>query len=103
MLGGGATPTGCVEHTSELSDVEPPADLAWVISADRQRNGYAGEEASAFAAWLKTTRNPVLTAHIHPANAGSARVAERIGLVPTGELDGGEVVWSDATSLRTTQ
>lgn len=82
---------------------EPTADLAWVVSADRQRNGYAGEAASAFAAWLKTTGNPVLTAHIHPANAGSARVAERIGLVPTGELDDGEVVWSDAKPLRTTE
>ncbi|MEY9929459.1 RimJ/RimL family protein N-acetyltransferase [Catenulispora sp. GP43] len=70
------------------------ADVAWVISASWQGRGYAVEAASALVGWLRERGVTEIRANIHPAHAASARVAERIGLAPTGELDDeGEQIW----------
>lgn len=70
------------------------ADVAWVVGASWQGRGYAVEAASALVAWLRERGVTEIGAHIHPGHAASARVAERIGLVPTGELDDeGEQIW----------
>jgi RimJ/RimL family protein N-acetyltransferase len=62
--------------------------LAW------QGRGYAVEAASALVAWLRERGVTEVAAHIHPGHTASARVAGRIGLAPTGELDDeGEQVW----------
>lgn len=70
------------------------ADVAWVVGAPWQGRGYAVEAASALVAWLRERGVAEIRATIHPGHAASARVAERIGLAPTGELDGeGEQIW----------
>jgi RimJ/RimL family protein N-acetyltransferase len=70
------------------------ADVAWVVGADFQGRGYAVEAASALVAWLRERGVADIRAHIHPEHAASARVAERIGLAPTGGLDDeGEQIW----------
>ena len=59
-----------------------------------QGRGYAVEAASALVAWLRERGVAEIRAHIRPGHAASARVAERIGLAPTGELDDeGEQIW----------
>jgi RimJ/RimL family protein N-acetyltransferase len=70
------------------------ADVAWVLGVPFQGHGYAVEAASGMVAWLREQGVAEVRAHIHPDHAASARVAERIGLAATGELDGeGEQVW----------
>jgi RimJ/RimL family protein N-acetyltransferase len=70
------------------------ADVAWVIGAEFQGRGYAVEAASALVAWLRERGVAEINAHIRPGHAASAKVAERIGLAPTGELDDeGEQIW----------
>jgi RimJ/RimL family protein N-acetyltransferase len=70
------------------------ADVAWVVGTAWQGRGYAVEAASALVAWLRERGVAEIGAHIHPGHAASAKVAGRIGLAPTGELDDeGEQVW----------
>ncbi|WP_228564101.1 GNAT family N-acetyltransferase [Catenulispora rubra] len=70
------------------------ADVAWVVGAAWQGRGYAVEAASALVAWLRERGVAEIGANIHPGHTASARVAERIGLAPTGELDDeGEQLW----------
>ena len=76
------------------SDGGGRAEVAWVVGAEFQGRGYAVEAASALVAWLRERGVADIRAHIHPGHAASARVAERIGLAPTGELDDeGEQIW----------
>jgi RimJ/RimL family protein N-acetyltransferase len=73
------------------------ADVAWVVGAPFQGRGYAVEAASALVAWLRERGVTEVRAHIHPEHAASARVAERIGLTPSGVLDDeGEQIWRSA-------
>jgi RimJ/RimL family protein N-acetyltransferase len=73
------------------------ADVAWVVGTAWQGRGYAVEAASALVAWLRERGVAEIRANIHPEHAASARVAERIGLAPTGELDDeGEQIWRAA-------
>ena len=75
-------------------DGDGRAEVAWVVGAEFQGRGYAVEAASALVAWLRERGVADIRAHIHPGHAASARVAERIGLAPTGELDDeGERIW----------
>jgi RimJ/RimL family protein N-acetyltransferase len=70
------------------------ADLAWVIGTAFQGRGFAGEAAEAAAASLRAAGAGPLTAHIHPEHVASQRVAARIGLARSGEVDAdGEEVW----------
>jgi RimJ/RimL family protein N-acetyltransferase len=70
------------------------ADVAWVLGTSWQGHGYAVEAAAALVAWLRDRGVAEIRANIHPEHAASARVAERIGLSPTGELDDeGEQIW----------
>ena len=70
------------------------ADVAWVFGTAWQGRGYATEAASALVAWLRERGVAEIRAAIHPEHAASARVAERIGLAPTGEFDDdGEQIW----------
>ena len=69
------------------------ADIAWILGSPWQGHGYATEAAAAMLGWLESAGVRTITAHIHPRHAASARVAERAGLEPTDEIEGGEVVW----------
>jgi RimJ/RimL family protein N-acetyltransferase len=83
---------GTVQAT--VTDGGRRADVAWVVGAPWQGRGYAVEAASALVAWLRDRGVADIRANIHPEHTASARVAERLGLAPTGELDGdGEQIW----------
>lgn len=69
------------------------ADIAWILGTPWHGRGYATEAAIAVVRWLESGGVGTITAHVHPRHTASARVAERVGLEPTGELEGGEVVW----------
>jgi len=69
------------------------ADVAWVIGSPFQGNGYASEAASAMVAWLRAGGASAVTAHIHPDNGPSQRVARAVGLVATSTIEDGEVIW----------
>jgi RimJ/RimL family protein N-acetyltransferase len=71
----------------------PVAELAWVIGTPHQGNGFAKEAAAAMAQWLKRQGVTKLRAHIHPDHGASIRVAQAIGLEPTGTLVDGEHRW----------
>jgi RimJ/RimL family protein N-acetyltransferase len=85
-----ASPIGFVQATV----TEQAADLAWVISTDHQRQGYAIEASYAVATWLFGQGIPLLTAHVSPGHTGSERVAAAVGMQPSGEYDeAGEQIW----------
>ncbi|HEX4659563.1 MAG TPA: GNAT family N-acetyltransferase, partial [Streptosporangiaceae bacterium] len=69
------------------------AVVAWVIGTSWQGRGYGSEAAHALVGWLSGHGAAVITAHIHPRHAASARVAERAGLIPTAAEVDGERVW----------
>lgn len=72
------------------------ADLAWVIGVAWQGRGYATEAALGMADWLRRHGVRSLTAHIHPDNLASERVAVALGLEATDEAEDGERVWRAA-------
>jgi RimJ/RimL family protein N-acetyltransferase len=89
--------TGAAAGTVQATvrpDAGPAADVAWVIGVPWQGRGLAGEAAGALAAWLGDGGVTVLRACIYPGHRASERVAERLGLAPTGELADGERVWA---------
>jgi RimJ/RimL family protein N-acetyltransferase len=71
------------------------ADVAWVIGSRFQGNAYGPEAAGAMVSWLRSEGASAVTAHIHPDNAPSQRVASAIGLVATSRIENGEVIWRD--------
>lgn len=75
------------------------AELAWVVGGRDQRRGFATEGATAVLEWLSVDEAVHrIEAHVHSANVASLTVADRIGLVRTGELDGdGEEIWATST------
>jgi RimJ/RimL family protein N-acetyltransferase len=75
------------------------ADVAWLIGVTWQRQRIAVEAASAVCDWLSTQGVRRLTAHIHPDHVASAKVARRLGMVATGDLDtDGEQIWTGQPS-----
>ena len=82
---------GTVQATVEQEDGR--AEVAWVIGADRQGQGYAAEAAVALVQALVRADVPCVIAHIHPDHAASEGVARRCGLTPTDEFHDGERRW----------
>jgi RimJ/RimL family protein N-acetyltransferase/predicted nucleic acid-binding protein len=91
-LRSGGDAIGTVQAT--IVDRGRKAAIAWVVGVPWQRQGFATEAALALVGWLEGRSVSTITAHVHPDHAASARVAERIGLSPTGEFEDGEQVWS---------
>ena len=88
-------PIGYVQATV----IRHEADLAWVITTDHQRQGYATEATRAVAEWLGRRSIRRLTAHVAPDHAGSERVATGVGMEPSGDFDdAGEQIWHLDTS-----
>jgi RimJ/RimL family protein N-acetyltransferase len=82
---------GFVQATVEYGS----ADVAWLVAPEWQGRGFGTEAAAAMCEWLSRHGARKLTAHIHPNNDASARVAAAVGLRPTGTIDSeGETVWS---------
>jgi RimJ/RimL family protein N-acetyltransferase len=87
----GSQAVGTVQAT--LHHAAGTAHVAWVIGFGWQGRGFATEAARALVDWLRGRGVGEILAHVHPEHRASARVAERAGLEPTGELDDGEQVW----------
>lgn len=69
------------------------ASLAWVVGSDHQGRGYASEAAQGLVGWLRSLGARTLEAAIHPGHEASEGVARAIGLRPTTDVVGGEIVW----------
>ena len=70
------------------------ADLAWVVGTAWQGQGYATEASTAIRDRLADQGVTGFSAHIHPDHHASHRIATRLGLRPTGDLDDeGEMIW----------
>jgi RimJ/RimL family protein N-acetyltransferase len=74
----------------EPGDAEP--ELGWFLVRDAEGQGFATEAARAARAYgfasLGLSR---LVSYVDPANRASARVAERLGAVIEGQLDGSDI------------
>ena len=69
-------------------------DLAWVIGASWQRNGYASEATGALISWLVRAFDVVqFRAMIRADHVASHGVARRVGMVRTLDEVDGEEVW----------
>lgn len=76
-----------------VSTTRPEAEVAWVIGAPWQGNGYASEAALELVVWLEASGATTITALIHPDHGASEGVARRAGLLPTDLVRDGERVW----------
>lgn len=66
----------------------PDLEIGWMIARDRWGRGYATEGARAALSWAFATLRPErVISLIHPDNAASIRVAEKIGETLTGTHD----------------
>jgi RimJ/RimL family protein N-acetyltransferase len=87
--------TGAVGYVQATLAGDPAvADLAWVIGTAYQGRGYAREAAAGMVGWLREQGMVELAAYIHPEHRASIRVAEHLGLRPTGEIADGEMRWT---------
>lgn len=84
---------GTVQATVTPGDRGPQAAVAWVIAVPYQGFGFASEAATALVAWLRAHCVKGIHATINPANAPSEAVARRIGLLPTEDYSGDELIW----------
>ncbi|MFD5330016.1 GNAT family N-acetyltransferase, partial [Streptomyces sp. NPDC127092] len=91
-------PVGYVQATIPVSG--QPAEIAWVMGAPWQRNGYASAAAALLLAELAEMGVKQVIAHIHPDHGASAAVARRIGMSPTDEVVDGEVRWEGPVTTR---
>jgi RimJ/RimL family protein N-acetyltransferase len=74
----GGTPVGRVGVLEHIAWQEP--ELGWHLFAGHEGQGYATEAARAVRDWAKAERGlGPLISYIHPENAASRRVAERLG------------------------
>ncbi len=69
------------------------ADIAWLVGAAWQGNGYASEAASALVNWLREQGTHTIRAHVHPQHSASQSVAKAAGLAPSGQMAGVEETW----------
>lgn len=76
----------------------PTAELAWVVGAQHQGNGFAREAAAAMAKWLGEQGVTRLRANIDPRHHASIAVAKAIGLEASGTIVDGEVRWESPPS-----
>jgi RimJ/RimL family protein N-acetyltransferase len=91
-------PLGIVQATLSIHAGQRRAHVAWVTGTDWQGQGFASEAAQALVSWLRDIGIETVIAHIHPDHRASQIVAERVGLVPTGERVDGEQVWRSVES-----
>jgi len=70
---------GGLKHWPQFGEVE----LGWGLRPDARRQGFATEAAGASLRWgFERLPVPYITAMIHPDNAASISVAERLGMAP---------------------
>lgn len=80
--------------------IDRTADVAWLIGVGDQSRGVAAEAARAMCGWLVAQGIERLRAHVHPRHVASQRVAARIGLILTDEVDNdGEEIWASPSPV----
>jgi RimJ/RimL family protein N-acetyltransferase len=73
------------------------ADIAWVIGTHWQGKGLATDATRAMVGWLRARGTTRITAHIHPEHRSSEKVATKVGMTLTDEVDAdGERLWATA-------
>lgn len=82
---------GTVQAT--VTDEGQEAEIAWIVGAAFQGQGYASAAAAALVGWLDGSGVRTITAHVHPDHQASSAVAARAGLRPTELFDDGERLW----------
>lgn len=89
------TPDGRAVGTVQATVTEEgrQAEIAWIVGADFQGQGYATAAAGALVEWLDGRGVRTITAHVHPEHQASMVVAERAGLQPTDRFEDGERLW----------
>lgn len=91
--------SGVVIGFVQATVTDDDASIAWLVGVDHQRQGFAIEAAAAMVDWLTSQGTTPVQAFIHPRHVASQRVAERLGLRRTGEVDeDGEEVWRSSTA-----
>ena len=70
------------------------AVVAWVVGIPWQGRGYGTAAATELVSLLRGRGVRRIEAYIVPGHTGSERVAQRIGLTPSGYLSEGEQLWS---------
>ncbi|MBT0770800.1 GNAT family N-acetyltransferase [Kineosporia sp. J2-2] len=73
------------------------ARLAWVLAYEAQGHGFAREAAAEMMIWLRGNGVDRFTAAIHPRHSASKGVARAIGMHPTINVEGEELIWADDT------
>lgn len=76
------------------------ADLAWLVGADHQGQGFSVEAVNALIAELDHRGIREFNARIHPGHIASHRIAACVGLGRSGAVDDdGEEFWTSSSSL----
>jgi len=95
---------GTTQATVSERDDRLVADVAWVIGARHQRQGYAREATQTMVQWLQDQGVEVVFGDVHPRHQASMAVARGLGMTPTHTMVDEEVRWrsimvlpSDAT------
>jgi RimJ/RimL family protein N-acetyltransferase len=88
---GAPDPVGVVQAT--VAPDGSTADVAWEVGVPWQGRGIAVEAAQAMVGWLLANGVGRVRATVHPDHVASSRVAERVGLERTADVEDGEVVW----------
>lgn len=85
-----------MQATVKETEPQPVANLAWVIGASYQQQGFAKEAAALIVSWLRAQGVSGLRARIHPDHHASMGVARSVGLRPTNVIEDGEVRWESS-------
>ena len=86
-----ARPIGYVQAT--VPRTAGPTEISWVIGTPWQGQGLATEATRLLLALLAERGVRHVIAHIHPDHEASKRIAEKVGLAPTGTVVDGEIRW----------
>ncbi|WP_084078303.1 GNAT family N-acetyltransferase [Demequina sp. NBRC 110057] len=84
---------GYVQATVALSASQRTASVAWVVAPAHQGRGIATRAARLMVSHLESDGVRAFSASIADGHTASERVATRLGMRRTEELDDGEVVW----------
>lgn len=90
-VAGISDPVGVVQATVTADG--SAVDVAWEVGVPWQGRGIAVEAAQVMVGWLVANGVGRVRATVHPDHVASARVAERVGLERTTDVEDGEVVW----------